>query len=184
MIVKNAKKDLRYFDLLYRKYFPKINDFVYHRVQDEAIKNEIVSNVFFKAMKKLSYFRYFESKKSSFSSWLYRIAVNEINQYYRERKREQKMNEKLLWNDVDSDSNENWDEEFKLIDEKLKEFPEEQQNLIILRFYEKLRYKEIAEIYKKKEVTVKVQIHRILKKLKSNLEGDPRWSNLKKDYLI
>ena len=184
LMVRNAKKDLRYFDLLYRKYFPKINNFVYHRVQDDGIKNEIVSNVFFNAMKKISHFRYFESRKSSFSSWLYRIAVNEVNQYYRDRKKEKKMSEILRWNDLPTDSDDDRDEEFKLIDEALKKFPQEQQNLIVLRFYEKLRYREIAEIMKKKEVTVKVQIHRILKKLKSNLEGDPRWSNLKKDYLI
>jgi hypothetical protein len=34
--ILRAKKDLSEFDSLYREYFPKINNFVYHRVEDKA----------------------------------------------------------------------------------------------------------------------------------------------------
>jgi DNA-directed RNA polymerase specialized sigma24 family protein len=57
-----AKKDLQEFDYLYRKYYPIMNNFIFHRVNDEAVRNEIVSNVFFKAMKRLSLPGYTESQ--------------------------------------------------------------------------------------------------------------------------
>ena len=144
--VIRAKTDLKEFDYLYRKYFPKINNFVFHRVNYESDRHEIVSNVFFKAMNKLSLFRYLDSKKSSFSSWLYRIAVNEINQFYRNRKRSDKIVQMHKFNKVDgSDMNIN---------------------------FEKLSYKELGEIYKKSEGAMKVKTHRLLSKLRESLEKE------------
>ena len=99
--VIRAKSDLKEFDYLYRKYFPKINNFVFHRVNYESDRHEIVSNVFYRAMKKLNMFRYFDSRKSSFSAWLYRIAVNEINQFYRNQKRSEKIVQMYEFNKVD-----------------------------------------------------------------------------------
>ena len=48
----------------------------------------------------------------------------------------------------------------------------DEQNLISLRFYEKLSYAEIGEILKKKEGAVKVQTHRLLKKLRKKIEKE------------
>jgi len=46
--IKKAKQDRESFEFLYSKYFPKINNFVFHRVKDKCIKEEIVSNTFLK----------------------------------------------------------------------------------------------------------------------------------------
>lgn len=167
--VIKAKKDLGEFDHLYRKYFPRINNFVFHRVQDDAVRNEIVSNVFFKAMKNLTKFRFFTSRRSSFSAWLYRIALSEMNQYFRERKREQKIQQKLNWNQVQG---EDFEIDYSNLKMKLTELSSDEQNLISLRFFEKMSYKEIGEILKKKEGTVKVRMHRLLKKIRSQLEKE------------
>ncbi len=164
-----AKKDLQEFDYLYRKYYPIMNNFVFHRVNDEAVRNEIVSNVFFKAMKRLSLFRFLDSRKCSFSSWLYRIAVNEVNQFYRNVKREDRIRESVKWNTVDGDDIQF---NYQVIQRKITSFKIDEQNLITLRFFEKLSYKEIAEIYNKKEGTIKVQMHRLLKKLRMNVEKE------------
>ena len=164
-----AKKDLQEFDYLYRKYYPIMNNFIFHRVNDEAVRNEIVSNVFFKAMKRLSLFRFLDSRKCSFSSWLYRIAVNEVNQFYRNMKRENNIRESVKWNTVEGkDIQFNYD----VIQRKIAAFKTDEQNLITLRYFEKLSYKEIADIYKKKEGTIKVQMHRLLKKLRCNVEKE------------
>ena len=164
-----AKKDLQEFDYLYRKYYPIMNNFVFHRVNDEAVRNEVVSNIFFKAMKRLSLFRFLDSRKCSFSSWLYRIAVNEVNQFYRNVKREDRIRESVKWNTVDGDDIQF---NYKVIQRKITSFNIDEQNLIALRFFEKLSYKEIAEIYNKKEGTIKVQMHRLLKKLRMNVEKE------------
>ncbi len=154
---------------LYEKYFPKINSYVFHRVNDDAVRNEIVSNVFFKAMKKLSLFRFYDSHKSSFSSWLYRIAMNETNQYYRERKRDTTIGKKLQWNVVEGET---IVLDYSYLKREMENLDLKQQNLITLRFFEKLSYKEIGEVLKQKEGTVKVRMHRLLNQMRKRIEEE------------
>ncbi|MCD4817470.1 MAG: RNA polymerase sigma factor [Candidatus Cloacimonetes bacterium] len=173
--IKRAKKDIKDFDYLYRKYYPKINNYVYHRVYEDSIRQEIVSNVFFKAMKKLHMFTIFENKRSSFSAWLFRIAMSELNQYFRDRKRDTRIGNKVRWNylpDDEDDIPERVKIKFEPIRQKMQDLNQEEQDLLTLRFFEKMRYKEIAQVYKKKETAIKVRIHRIMKKLRQSLEGE------------
>ena len=168
-MILNAKKDINQFDYLYQKYYPKINSFVFHRVKEESVRNEIVSNVFFKAMKRLVVFRFYDSRNCGFSSWLYRIALSELSQYFYERKREKRIHDNFKWNlpigiPIEID--------YSVVEKLMAELKLDEQNLISLRFYEKLSYTEIGEILKKKEGTVKVQTHRILKKLRKKIERE------------
>lgn len=167
--VIRAKTDLKEFDYLYRKYFPKINNFVYHRVENESERQEIVSNVFFKALKKISLFRFLDSPKSSFSAWLYRIAVNEINQFYRNLKRSEKIVEMHRFNQVEGTET---GISYELVQAKMKMLKQEDQNLIALKYFEKLSYRELGEIYKKSEGAMKVKMHRLLNILRASLEKE------------
>ncbi|MCF7793322.1 MAG: sigma-70 family RNA polymerase sigma factor [Candidatus Cloacimonetes bacterium] len=164
-----ARQDLKEFDYLYRKYFPKINNFVFHRVNSESDRHEIVSNVFFKAMKKISLFQYLDSRKCSFSSWLYRIAVNEINQFYRNKKRSKKIIDTYIFNQVDGTE---MGINYELVRDKLQKFDMEDQNMIALKYFEKLSYKEIGEIYKKSEGAMKVKVHRLINKLRDEINKE------------
>ncbi|MCD6328893.1 MAG: sigma-70 family RNA polymerase sigma factor [Candidatus Cloacimonetes bacterium] len=170
-LILKAKKDISAFGEVYHKYFPKINNFVYHRVNDDAARNEIVSNVFFKAMKNLSKYRFVNEQKCSFSSWLFRIAVNETNQYFRNEKRYHQMKE-MLQEKKNQTGEELIDLDYDSLKEAIRQLNLYEQNLISLRFFEKMKHKEIAEILKQKEGTVKVQMHRTLEKLRNFLQGD------------
>lgn len=169
--VIRAKKDIREFDYLYDKYYPRINSFVYHRVPNESQRNEIVSNIFFKAMKKLGKFRFLDSRTSSFSSWLFRIAISEINQYFRYRQRDMKIIGKVQHNTTPNEEEFKWDFTYNDIKEVMNTLSDKDQNIITLRFFEKLKHQEIAEILNQKEGTVKVRLHRALAKLRTNLQG-------------
>lgn len=61
---------------------------------------------------------------------------------------------------------------FEIVQKKIETFNLEEQNLIALRFFEKLSYKDIAEISKKKEGAVKVRMHRLLNKLRESLKRE------------
>ena len=167
-IILKAKKDIKAFDYLYRKYFPKINNFVFHRVNEEANKNDIVSNVFFKAMKRLPLYRFKNPRNCAFSSWLFKIAVNEINQYYRNIKQEEKIKNNLKNNPQPVSQTHN-ETDFDIVKEKMRSLSLYEQNLISLRFFEKMKNKEVAQILGKKESTIKVQVHRTINKLKKLL---------------
>ena len=110
-----------------------------------------------------------DSKKCSFSSWLYRIAVNEINQFYRNRKRNAKINQEYLINQVPVAKSY---PDFEIVRKKMKILTTEEQNLVTLRFFEKMKYREIAEILKKNENAVKVRMHRIINKLRDALQEE------------
>jgi len=62
--------------------------------------------------------------------------------------------------------------EYAIVEKYMVELKENEQNLISLRFYEKLSYAEIGEILKKKEGSIKVQMHRLLKKLRERIEKE------------
>lgn len=172
-IINKAKKDIYYFDLLYKEYYPRINNFVYHRVNEDSVKNEIVSNVFFKAMKKIDLFRIIDSKKVAFSSWLYRIAVNEINQYYRNRKRTLKIQQNYFKNaSVHYNHEEIPHVNYEIVKRNLLKLKVEDQHIIAFRYLEKISYEEISEIMNKSEGALKVKLHRALKKLKEHISRE------------
>ncbi len=170
-LVEKAKKDINAFDELYKKYFPLINRFIYHKVSEEEVRRDIVSNVFFKAVKNLYKFKYLY--KGAFSGWLYRIAINEVTDYYRKNGRTKKLVQDVKLNQR-SPLSEDIEINYDNLRKGLKLLNEKDQNIIILRYFEKLSNQEIAQILGKKEGAVKVQVHRAMQKLKSimiELEG-------------
>ncbi len=167
-LIRLAKRDVNAFDKLYEHYFPLINNYVFHRVADESTRYEIVSNVFYKAMTKLGGFQWFH--KCSFSAWLYRIAINEIRQHYRQNQRIMKIEKKIVHNELPKDAEDIEKPEYKLVREAMKSLKPTEQDLLSLRYFEKKKFQEIAEILNVKEGALKVRMHRIMKKLRDRIE--------------
>jgi len=82
-LIKLAKKEPEVLAKVYGHYYPKIFGYVLKRTANLEIAQDITSETFFKALKKLWQFRW---RNISFSSWLYKIATNEINKYFRRGK--------------------------------------------------------------------------------------------------
>ncbi len=159
--ILKAKTDIRYFDKLYEEYFPAIFRFVIVRVSNRDIAEEIVSNVFYKAMSKLHMFRW---RSIPFSAWLYRIAISEISNYFRKEKRQWKI-EQQVFDEVDVFKEEEEYFSYEFVHQYIKQLPQKDQDLIYFRFFEKRSFSEIAEIVGKKENTLRVNLHRALRKL-------------------
>src|SRR5579859_1230597 len=79
-LLKQSVSDPEAFRSVYEKYFNKIFSFVLRRVGDKMTTADITQQVFLKAWMGLSKFRF---RGLPFSSWLYRIAINECNDYFR-----------------------------------------------------------------------------------------------------
>lgn len=162
-MVKEAKRDVQSFEHLYDKYFLQIFKYIMLRVNDRDIAEEICSNVFYKAMDKIHLFKW---KSIPFSSWLYRIASNEISNYFRKEKKNKKLVDALIVEKDDchyDDYEEYFD--FKFIHQYIKKLPEKDQQVIVLRYFEKLSFESISQIMNKKENYVRVILHRALRKL-------------------
>lgn len=164
-LINEAKKDSRRFGPLYNKYYKSIFLFVYKRVSDKELAADLTSQVFLKAMMNIQKYEY---KGFPFSSWLYRIAANEVNMHYRSAKkmvqvsiRESDVNE--LINEIDEQTDE---ENRRLLIEAMNELPIESTQLIELRFFEKHSFKDIGHMFGITEGNAKIKTYRVVEKLK------------------
>jgi RNA polymerase sigma-70 factor (ECF subfamily) len=170
-LILQAKTDARAFRPLYEKYYKPIFLFVLHRAGDKELSADLTSQVFLKALVGLEKYNF---RGLPFSSWLYRIAINECNSFFRKNKNVRTV----MLEDHHADRvyeemfGENTAEELKRnlphILQKLR--PAELQ-LIELRFLEGRAFKEVAEILNISETHAKVKTYRILGKMKKLFVG-------------
>lgn len=147
-----AKGDNSAFDVLLSCYQQKLYSYILFLVHNEDTANDLFQETFVKAIVTIQQGRYVESGK--FSAWLTRIAHNLIIDKYRQDK-----NANLISNDnVECDIFNNAalsdiTVEMKIIKEQsladverlVKELPAVQQEVVYMRFYQNLSFKEIAE---------------------------------------
>ena len=167
-LIALAKKDRKCFKSLYEKYFDAIFWFVLKRTGSETLTGDITQQVFFKAMTNLSKYKH---QGHPFSSWLYRIALNEVNQYYRKSKHRRyvEIDENLLQamtEEMEFDEEQNPNPS-KLLSKLLEFLTPDELNIIEMKYFEGKNFREIGEILSLKESATKVRAHRIMKKLRN-----------------
>ena len=165
-ILERSIRDRAAFRPIYEKYFREIFLFVLRRVGDRQQSADITQQVFLKALTQLDKF---EFRGVPFSAWLYRISLNECNDYFRK-------NKKLRYVVVDDLQVEGLFEEMKteekspdLLDrlqEMLQKLSPPELELVELRYFETLPFRDIAQIYGITENHAKVRLYRVLGKLK------------------
>jgi RNA polymerase sigma-70 factor (ECF subfamily) len=178
-LVRQAQKYPDAFAQLYDMYYPKIFGYVLRRTANLEAAQDITSETFFNALKKLWQFRW---RNIPFSSWLYKIATNEVNQYFRKAEYKKSASlEELQEQGFEPISTHNPESELIEAQEKLEQhqdfleiqvkivrLPAKYQEVITLRFFEQKQIKEISEILGKKEGTVKSLLHRAVGKLRES----------------
>ena len=138
-------------------------------MDDKDTAHDVTSQVFLKSMNSLNKFKY---KGVPFSAWLFRIASNEVVQFYKDKKMERTVQvqtdhiEELIDN-----SSELRREQLNLVIEEIAELPANELELIELRYFEKRPFKEISQILNITESNAKVKVHRIVAKLKQDLKN-------------
>ncbi|HLP20968.1 MAG TPA: sigma-70 family RNA polymerase sigma factor [Chitinophagales bacterium] len=157
------------FQPLYEKYYTQILKFVYQRVTTKDDAYDITQQVFLQAMLSLNKY---ELRGFPFSSWLYRIAINELNQAFRKNEKQRGVNleEKHLKDIVEEMNEGGVEEKESILLDALTGLDEEDFQLVEMRFFEKRAFKEIGEILNITEANAKMKLYRILDKLKPILE--------------
>lgn len=168
-IVDASREDPKAFGTLYERYFEVIFNYVYRRTGDEHLASDLTSQTFFQALQNLDKYTF---KSLPFSAWLYRIASNEINKYYRKTKRkmifsvEEDMVVQMV-SETDVDVSE-W--RLKLLIDSLAELDSQVLEVLELRFYEEKSFNEIAFILSMTESGAKMRTYRALDKLRSIMQ--------------
>lgn len=165
-IIERAKIDPEAFGYIYEKYYQHIFLFIERRVDDYATAGDLTSQVFLKSMLNLDKYKF---RGLPYSAWLYRIATNQVNEFYRESKNQRVISlEDHHIEDVFEEINLSKDElePTELLIELLNELDEDEIQLLELRFFEKRAFKEVAFILNITENNAKVKTYRIIDKLK------------------
>ncbi|HOX83573.1 MAG TPA: RNA polymerase sigma factor [Chryseolinea sp.] len=165
-LIRNAQANPDEFRVLYERYFKKIFLFVLHRIGDRALTADITSQVFLKALININKFSF---RGLPFSAWLFRIALNECNSFFRSNKRhrivsiEHEMVSHLHVELTTDSSLQDLEEKLPYILQKLSM---DELQLIELRFFEQRPFKEMASILNITETYAKVKVYRVLDKMK------------------
>lgn len=141
------------FDVLIERHKCKLYAYIYHTVKDADASNDIFQETFVKAIMTINQGRYVENGK--FSAWITRIAHNLIIDAFRQEKNENLqscdledvdiLNRKELSEDTIEDEliiNQIHADIRKLV----KALPESQQEVLLMRYYKNMSFKEIADV--------------------------------------
>ncbi len=110
-LVRHAKEGPANFQPLYEAYFRRIYLFILYRVADKDTAGDLAQQTFLNAMLNI---RNYEMRGVPFSSWLYRIALNQCNEHFRKTKRErsivleEKHMEDLVEELIDTETMDEW----------------------------------------------------------------------------
>jgi len=174
-ILKRSGQDPKAFGVLYEKYFNRIFYFIYRQVDDEDVTADLCSQTFLTVLNHSNRYQY---RGVPLSAWFYKIARNQIYQYYRVRNRTRVFSfEEERIRELFEQENTGWNE--KLIDRLLKyldELPTDMLEVLQLRFYENKSFLEIAFIL---DITVsgaKMRTHRALDQLRKKFNLKIRYN--------
>ena len=137
----------------------------YRIVNDEEAAEDLAHDSLIKANEKAIVFPSINDAKY----WLIRVVKNASLNYVQRKKREQKAYEKVLYEDHRKAESGEIDllknESIKLAREVLKKLPQNLQDVLLLREYADLNYKEIGRVLGITEGNVKVRIFRAREQL-------------------
>lgn len=145
--------DNKAFDLLLSRTQTKLFTYIMFVVRDREVANDIFQETFVKVITKLQQHKYTNSGK--FGAWLVRIAHNVIMDWYREQKSEKivEANEEndlsnLGGNEVLDLNVENQyvnEQVLRDVRKMMNMLPPTQREVVFMRFYQEMSFKEIAE---------------------------------------
>jgi RNA polymerase sigma-70 factor, ECF subfamily len=155
------------FSNLIIKYQDRIYTLVARSVKNQEDAKDITQNVFFNAFSNLKKFR----KESAFLTWLYRIAINQVKNHWRDKKNRLVIAESDLKafiyehgnkiRELSDAKKENESEELKhIVNDLISFLPMEQKQIFILYYITGHTCQEIAEIYKTSISNIKIQLYR------------------------
>lgn len=162
-IMREAATDLTAFAPLYERYFKPIYDYCRWRTNSPAEAEDLTSLIFTRALNGVSSYR-----GGSVAAWLFRIARNTVINHYRRRRPHVSLDSTDLQDEAQSMSEYVIrDEQRETIRRMLQTLTPEEQELLALKIDVGLTSEEIGAILGKHPTTVRVMLHRIIKRLRA-----------------
>lgn len=169
-LVDLAKNNQEAFGILYERYVHKIYNYIYYRTGNHHDAEDLTAMVFYRAM---GHIHNYTERGIPFQAWLYRIAHNLVANWHRDRSRrkiiplEEYVGPGPQFEVPDQQTE--TQEERDILLETIRQLPPERQQLLILKFIEKMPNAEIGQIMGRTEGAIKSLYHRTLSALREEL---------------
>ncbi len=168
-IIRRAKqRDQMALTQLYEEYFDKIYRYIVLKIGERTEAEDMTQQVFLKAFKNISTYKY---QGLPFSSWLYRIAHNQIVDYLRKKSRRGTvpLNESLAAGDSDPTQEAELNLDIEELSRATKRLTKAQQEVISLRFAGEFSIAQVARVMGKTEGAIKALQHSAIVSLRKVL---------------
>ena len=166
-IIRAAKQDSKAFGDLYKLYVEQVFRYLYSRIGNVHEAEDITAQTFLVAFESFDRFR----QEEHFASWLFTIARNKAMDHFRQRENTSSIDEvKDIPVENDPLVGVIQSEQTAALSKLIQALPEEDRELLRLRFLAAMSFPEIAHFLHRNEDAVKKSIYRLLARLHSQLE--------------
>ena len=179
LVERAARRDPKAFGTLYELYFDKIYNYLYFKTMHRNEAEDLTALVFMKAWEAIGNF---EWQGYPFSTWLYRIAHNQLVDHYRTRR-------EVLPIEA-AENRECGDDPFEAVERMsllaqvrgaLKNLTHEQQKVVTMRYFEGYSICEIAKKMNKAPDAVRAMQHRALRALQPRMQAPESFARARQE---
>lgn len=164
-LLERAKEDKEAFGIIFEEYFSLVLNYIYGRLGLREESKDLTEEVFVKALLSLDSYK---DRGIPYSNYLIKIATNVVNDFIK------KNSKFILKDDIEIEFKEDYfnseEKKFFLVQRLLLKLPIKYQSVLSLKIFEKKKIKEIAEILKMNENSVKTILKRGIERLKKEIE--------------
>jgi RNA polymerase sigma factor (sigma-70 family) len=158
------------FNMIVRKYTERLYWHIRKLVISHDDTDDVLQNTFMKAFNGLEDFR----EDAQLFTWLYRIATNEALTFLNQKKRKFFLPlvdvERQLSNSLETDEYFSGDELQKQLQKAILTLPEKQRVVFNLKYFEEMKYEEMAEILDTSVGALKASYHHAVKKIENYIK--------------
>jgi RNA polymerase sigma factor (sigma-70 family) len=158
----------------YHQFFPRVFAYIYGRVHNVHVTEDLVADVFERAFQKAGSLR----NDDAFSTWLFTIARNVVISNARKYGRETLVDPDVLKSIAPSGGSVEGEilmrEELTAVTQMLRQFPQREQDIVALKFDAELSNTQISNIMGLSEANVRVILFRTLRKLRQLMVAERR----------
>jgi len=166
-----AKSQAAALGRLYDLYYDRIFRFCVHRLFNRSTAEEVTSAVFLTVAQAMPRFQ--GETEQDFRNWIYTIAANQANAHIRKTLRRQRLLKNVVAHRRDEHGSDDWSSlDWPTLYAAIRQLKPEHQTILTLRFFENMEYDEIAGVVGARPATIRVTLHRILRRLQETLQGD------------
>ena len=164
ILLRNPQTRRRGFDTMVRLYSEPLYWKIRHIVLTHEDADDILQNTFLKVWANIDSFE----NRSKLSTWIYRIAINESLDSLRRKRNETRLYSTDMEHVSERLTADEWfdgDLTQARLQEAITKLPNAQRLIFTLRYFNEMKYKDIAEALNRSEGAVKASYHIAVQKI-------------------